>query len=167
MNRYVLAEATFRPGTVTSGTDFTWTFTSGTTIENVLLRKWLQPGNRINDAVNLVEARLLCNFADGFVYKAQVEPDPLGYPGCSVWMGDTVNADPLQTPADFVNIAFPTLNEWYAVNMPLPRYNPQLSGAFRGVFAGNTKWLTNSVNPDFDGSLVKFSFQFRLQTAIW
>lgn len=167
MNRYVIAEATFRPGTVTPGTDFVWTFATGATIENVTMRKWLQPGNRANDAVTLLDARLLCNFADGFVYKAQAEPDPFGYPGCSVWMGGNVGGNPLVAPPDFVNVAFPTLNEWYPVNMVLPRYNPNLSGAFRGIFSGNTSFLTHSVSSSFLGAVVKFSFQFRLQTAIW
>ncbi len=167
MSRYITLGKTYYPGNVVSGTDFVWYLVGKDLIDEYILFSDPNANRRWDDAPILTEARLWCNFADGLVYKGDTDGDPFFVPSVALWMGDIFGGNPNVAPTSKIQIHFHTLNEWYPVNMAVPRNNPSFAHPdIRAWFLCNTKFLTNSINPVFNGQPLKFSFQFRFQTAL-
>lgn len=112
-----------------------------------------------DNAVWLDAVRLYSNFADGLVPVAAVPPQLVIH----FWHGGNRLINPDKS------IAFSTeiLNEWFPVEMPLPR-DPETVLGYGGVtagFVGNLKFRTDSISTDFNGAIPRFEIQCRVKSA--
>ena len=118
-------------------------------------------GGAQNDAPILESVRLLSNFADGFVWTS----------GCTavfqLWQGISIVFPAIPS----VGIVYQprTLNEWNAVEMPIPRV-PASVGVYGGCsFAavGNLVFNIAGISDEFNGSEVLIRLQCQFRAATW
>jgi len=116
-------------------------------------------GPRSDDDAPILEAvRLVSNLADGFVWT------PTCGTGFAFWMGTA--GQPI--PASFIETRLQTFNEWYSVDMPLPR-DPAMVAPAAVMMNGNLEFHFDirGINPVFNGLKPTFTVQARLKTALW
>lgn len=114
-----------------------------------------------NDAPILESARILCNFADGFVWTS----------GCTatfgLWHGNV--HVPFGVPSSYLSYTPRTLNEWNTFEMPLPR-DAATVGSYGGVsLIGIGAFVFNiaGISDDFDGAEVLMRLQLQFRSALW
>jgi len=121
------------------------------------------PALQTGQSMFVESVRLWSNFADGLVFQegglGAITP---ATPGFALWEGALAVGDVL--PTDYLLIQFRTLNEWVAVNKPLPRNQNTLIGSPRGfplakLFTGASEFLTKSINPTFNTEKVWFALE--------
>jgi len=122
-----------------------------------------KPGATEDDAPFVNSIRLLCNFADGFLWKPVVNQASF-----AIWAGNFVV--PPTAANHFIYYKPQTFNEWTAVDMPLPRLVPDTMGVYGSVSMlamGDFLFSTKGINSVFDGEPVTMRLQVHLTTAIW
>jgi len=166
--RTYIAEYNFQglPALDTSAATYSFSFGAGLsgTLNDTSIRKI--PGTYSglgaeNDAPILESVRLLCNFADGFVWTSATTAV------FQLWHGNAA-VFPVIPPAGIVYNPR-TLNEWNTVEMPLPRDAASVQ-AFGGCsFAAVGAFVFNvaGISDDFDGAEVLLRLQCQFRAATW
>ena len=118
-------------------------------------------GGADNDAPLLESVRLLCNFADGFVWTSATTAV------FQLWHGNTIVFP--NVPAAGILYTPRTLNEWNAVEMPLPRdaASVQVYGGCSFAAVGNFAFNIAGISPIYDGAEVLIRLQAQFRCANW
>lgn len=152
----------------TSAATYTMSFGPGGTGLVHNLTEWTLSGPQSayglgaeNDAPTVDSVRLLCNFADGMVWK------PGNNASFGLWQGASSTVE--DAPSSLIVYAPKTLNEWTPVNMPLPRdpETVQIYGGCAALAFGNLAFNIAGISDDFNGAEVYFTLQILLKTALW
>ena len=111
-----------------------------------------------DDAIYLDAVRIYCNFADGLVPANYGTQLPV-----ILWHGGTRPTPPPES----VSITTQILNEWFPVEMQIPRDETTVAlyGGIMAGFFGAMTWHTDSISSDFDGKIPFFEIQCRIKSA--
>jgi len=118
-------------------------------------------GGAENDAPVLESIRLLCNFADGFVWTSATTAV------FQLWHGNQIIFPNI--PSVGIGYTPRTLNEWNTVEMPLPRdvASVQVYGGCSFAAIGDFVFNIAGISDDFDGAEVLLRLQCQFRAANW
>lgn len=111
-----------------------------------------------NDAIWLDSMRIYCNFADGLVPTSTGPDMPI-----ALWHGNSR----VTPPANTIGFTTRILNEWFPVEMPVPRDESTIAvygGLAVGIF-GSMEYYTHSIESAFNGEVPFFEIQCRIKAA--